>query len=63
MENSKLPIETIEKIIRDPENKWTVAPQNIMVYADFMNKVGSIKVRPAEWKEIFFPPVHSQQGS
>lgn len=63
VENSKLPIEAIEKIIRDPENQWTVAPQNIMVYANFMNKVGSIKVKPADWKEIFFSPVHSKEGS
>lgn len=63
VENSKLPIETIEKIIRDPENKWTAAPQNIMVYANFMNKVGSIKAKPADWKEIFFPAVHSKEGS
>ena len=63
VENAKLPIEMIEKIIRDPENKWTVAPQSIMIYANFMNKVGSIKAKPADWKEIFFPAVHSKEGS
>ncbi|MGB0086915.1 MAG: ABC transporter substrate-binding protein [Rhodomicrobiaceae bacterium] len=63
VENSKLAPALVEKIIRDPENKWTVAPQNIMAYADFMNKVGSIKVKPDNWKEMFFPPVHDKEGS
>ncbi len=63
VENSKLAPALVEKIIRDPENKWTVAPQNIMAYANFMNKVGSIKVKPDNWKDMFFPPVHDKEGS
>jgi NitT/TauT family transport system substrate-binding protein len=63
VENSKLAPALIEKIIRDPENKWTVAPQNIMTYANFMHKVGSIKTKPADWKELFFSAVHEHGGS
>jgi NitT/TauT family transport system substrate-binding protein len=62
-ENSKLSPDLVKKIVKDPENDFTVAPRNIMKYADFMYKVKSIKEKPADWKEIFFPEIHDQQGS
>jgi NitT/TauT family transport system substrate-binding protein len=63
VENSKLSVDFVEKIIRDPDNKWTAAPLNIMAYAGFMHKVGSIKTKPNDWKEMFFPAVHGKEGS
>lgn len=63
VESSKLPVDFVETIIRDPENKWTAAPQNIMAYANFMSKIGSIKNKPENWKEMFFPAVHGKEGS
>jgi NitT/TauT family transport system substrate-binding protein len=63
VENSKLSPDFVEKIIRDPDNKWTTAPQRLMAYADFMHKVGSIKVKPSNWKELFFPMIHGKEGS
>jgi hypothetical protein len=27
-----------------------------------MNKIGSIKSKPASWKDLFFPEVHGLQG-
>src|SRR5256885_6492871 len=49
-EKSKLPLDFVEKIIKDPENSFTTTPQNVMKYAEFMLKVGSIKETPASWK-------------
>jgi NitT/TauT family transport system substrate-binding protein len=34
-----------------------------MRFADFMHQVGSIKVKPANWKELFFEDVHQLAGS
>ena len=34
-----------------------------MKYAEFMNGVGSIKARPANWQEMFFPAIHRVPGS
>jgi NitT/TauT family transport system substrate-binding protein len=34
-----------------------------MKYADFMQKIGSIKAKPASWKDMFFPNVHNLPGS
>jgi len=27
-----------------------------------MNKIGSIKSKPASWKDLFFPEIHGLQG-
>jgi NitT/TauT family transport system substrate-binding protein len=62
-ENSKLPQAFVEKILNDPENVFTTTPQNVMKYAEFMHKVGSIKEKPASWSELFFPEIHAKRGS
>ena len=62
-ENSKLSQVFVEKILNDPENVFTTTPQNVMKYAEFMNKVGSIKEKPASWKDMFFSEIHDKQGS
>jgi NitT/TauT family transport system substrate-binding protein len=62
-ENSKLPLDFVEKILNDPENVFTTTPQNVMKYAEFMHKVGSIKEKPAAWRDMFFPEIHDKQGS
>ena len=62
-ENSKLDPAFVAEIVKDPENDFTIAPKKIMVYANFMSKIGSIKDKPAEWKDMFFPEIHDQEGS
>jgi NitT/TauT family transport system substrate-binding protein len=34
-----------------------------MKYVDFMYKVGSIKVKPESWKEMYFPNAQKLSGS
>jgi sulfonate transport system substrate-binding protein len=62
-EKSKLSAAAVETQIRDPENVFTTTPQNIMKYADFMHKVGTIENLPASWKDLFFPEIHAAAGS
>jgi NitT/TauT family transport system substrate-binding protein len=62
-ENSKLPQAFVEKILNDSENVFTTTPQNVMKYAEFMHKVGSIKEKPSSWTELFFPEIHDKKGS
>lgn len=56
-------VEMIEKILNNPQVEYTMTPKNIGKYTDFMHKVGSLKTRPASWKEMFFPEVHDLAGS
>lgn len=62
-EQSKLPLPFVMKILEDPENVFTTAPQNVMKYATFMHKVGSIRETPAKWTDVFFPEIQGQSGS
>jgi len=34
-----------------------------MKYAEFMHDSGSLKNRPASWKDLFFPEIHGAPGS
>jgi NitT/TauT family transport system substrate-binding protein len=40
-----------------------MTPKSITTYTDFMAKVGSLKTKPASWKEMFFPNAHTLPGS
>jgi NitT/TauT family transport system substrate-binding protein len=62
-ENSKLAPDFIGKMLDSPFIEYSVAPQNTMKYAAFMNKVGSLKNKPASWKDYYFPEVHDRTGS
>lgn len=53
----------IMEVLNDPDVVFTMQPENVTRYADFMYKVGSIKTRPASWKDMFFPEVYGSPGS
>lgn len=60
---SKDTVESVEKILNDPQVEFTMTPRSIGTYTDFMVKVGSLKVRPTSWKEMFFPNAQGLPGS
>jgi NitT/TauT family transport system substrate-binding protein len=62
-ENSKLAPAEAERIIRLPENEWTMVPKKIMSYADYMARVGMLGTKPADWRDIFFDDIHKLPGS
>lgn len=51
------------KEINQPTLAYTTTPQNVAKFSEFMFKTGTIKSRPKEWKDLFFPNVHGKQGS
>jgi NitT/TauT family transport system substrate-binding protein len=56
-------VDDIVKMLNDPQVSFTTTPQNVLKYVDFMNKTGAIKVKPASWKDLFFPNAHALPGS
>jgi NitT/TauT family transport system substrate-binding protein len=62
-EHSKIPVAEIERMIRLPENEWTMVQKKIMDYAQFMSRVGLISAKPARWQDVFFDPIHKLPGS
>lgn len=62
-EPSKLSVAFIEKIIADPETIWTTQPKAIKAFSDFMQRIGSLKNKPASWQDLFFPETQAGEGS
>jgi NitT/TauT family transport system substrate-binding protein len=50
-------------LLNDPTIEFTQVPLKTTQYAEFMHQVGSIKVKPESWKDLFFPEVHEMPGS
>ena len=59
----KSTVADILAMLNDPNIVYTTTPQNVMKYVDFMAKIGSIKVKPDSWKDLFFPNIHGASGS
>lgn len=62
-EASKLDPAFIEAIIRDPDNKFTTIPEKAEVFAEFQYRVGTIKVKPESWRELFQTALRDRPGS
>jgi NitT/TauT family transport system substrate-binding protein len=60
---SKLPVEKVAAIATGKDVRWTMAPESTVKYAEFMHAVGTIKVKPTSWKDLFFSEVHALPGS
>lgn len=46
-----------------PGTEWTTVPLDTMKQAAFMAEIGTIKVKPASWKDYFFPEAYGLPGS
>jgi len=55
-------LDDIMEILNDPDVRFTTSPESLMTYANFMADVGSIKVRPNAWHDMFFPEIHGVPG-
>jgi sulfonate transport system substrate-binding protein len=51
------------RIINDPDVRFTLKPEGIMVYADFMHRVGLLKVKPMTWEDVFVSEPHALPGN
>jgi NitT/TauT family transport system substrate-binding protein len=63
IENTKLPVAFIEKMITDPEFSYAPEPENVMKIYGFMNRVGALKNMPASWQDLFFAEAHGLKGN
>lgn len=56
-------VDKILKMMEDPQVAYTLAPERVLPYAQFMHAVGVLKNRPQSWKDLFFPEIHDLPGS
>jgi NitT/TauT family transport system substrate-binding protein len=60
--DTKNSVDDIYAMINAPDYAYTLMPQKVGKTADFMYKIGTIKTKPASWKELFFPEVQDLPG-
>jgi sulfonate transport system substrate-binding protein len=60
---SKLPVAEAARIIKLPENDWTMTPLKVMDFADYMARVKMIPEKPASWKDLYIDAIHNLPGS
>ncbi|HEY2135458.1 MAG TPA: ABC transporter substrate-binding protein [Xanthobacteraceae bacterium] len=63
IENTRLPVDFIEKLITDPAFSFAPEPQNVMKIYRFMHQVGALKNLPDRWQDLFFADTHGVGGS
>src|SRR5450432_3607595 len=51
----KFTVDELVEIMKAPATEYSTTPFNTMKFADHMLKVGTIKTKPASWKDYFFP--------
>jgi NitT/TauT family transport system substrate-binding protein len=62
-ENSSLGADAIEDMIKDPENVFTMTPQNVMKFVNFMTETGMLKSPANSWKDLFTSLIADKPGS
>ena len=62
-EESPLNPAFVEGIVRDPDHVFTIVPQNVQKFADFLYRTGQIKAPPKFWTDLFFGEVAGRSGS
>jgi NitT/TauT family transport system substrate-binding protein len=56
--------DTVENIreMLNPD-QFTPTPQKMMLFAEFLHKVGTVKEKPSSWKDMFYVEAHSLPGT
>ena len=48
--------------LNDPGFEFTAQPHRIAFFAAFLNRIGTMKAKVGDWKELFWETAHNQQG-
>lgn len=61
--HEKYSVDELMKLIKSPENIYTMTPYGTRLFADFMYKDHLLKTKMTSWKDAFFPEVHKLPGN
>lgn len=59
----RIGVDGLFKILDAPDMVFSATPNGTLQIAQFMHRIGSVKVEPKSWKEMFFPEIHDLPGS
>ena len=62
-EKSKLQADFVIKMLGDGDLLFAMAPQNSFKVAEHLSRIGTLKQKPADWKDYFFAEIHGEPGS
>jgi NitT/TauT family transport system substrate-binding protein len=57
--------ESVDELVaqlNDPGFEFTSQPHRIAFFAAFLNRIGTLKAKLGDWKELFWETAHNQQG-
>lgn len=60
---SKINRKLLLSILKSPESKFSITPQNTLSLGQFMHRVGALKNKPESVKDYFFDAPHVASGS
>ena len=55
-------VDDLVTLLDDPGFEFTSQPHRIAFFAAFLNRIGSMKTKLSDWKELFWETAHNQQG-
>lgn len=56
-------VEEVVEMLSDPKVEYNLKPQGLMAFADFMHEIGTIKIKPESWKDLFLEDIHHLDGN
>ncbi len=55
-------VDELVALLSDPGFEFTAQPHRIAYFAAFLNRIGNMKSKVGDWKELFWETAHHQQG-
>lgn len=56
------PLDDLVALLSDPGFEFTSRPQRIAHFTAFLNRIGTLKTKVGDWRELFWETAHHQQG-
>ena len=56
------PVEELLSQLNDPGFEFTSQPHRIAFFAAFLNRIGTLKTKLSDWKELFWETAHAHEG-
>ena len=61
-QNASESIDELRALLDDPGFEFTSQPHRIAYFAAFLNRIGTMKTKVGDWKELFWETAYNQQG-
>ena len=55
-------VDELDALLDDPGFEFTSQPHRIAFFAAFLNRIGTMKAKLADWKDLFWETAYDQQG-